>query len=247
MATRKEEIKSIALRILQTNPTGIRYSALVRKIAEECPHTPINTIHGNVWNLETRLPDEVYKPARGVFRHVRFKEEQMEKTREQPAVHVERIKEERFYKPFADYLEGELQECDKAIPLGGKRFGDKWGTPDVIGKLEPMPSDPIKWFTQIISAEIKAETRDLITAFGQACSYKLFSHKSYLVIPNNSPEEDKERLDALCLFFGIGLIYFDSNNPDDPQFDIRVRPQKHEPDMFYVNKFIKIIEPELLR
>ena len=85
----------------------------------------------------------------------------------------------------------------------------------------------------------------MITAFGQACSYKVFSHKSYIVIPRDSSQDDISRLDALCLIFGIGLVLFDSGNRDDPKFEIRVRPLKHEPDMFYVNKCMKAIESEL--
>jgi hypothetical protein len=244
MATRTEEIKSTALKILQSNPSGIRYADLVRKIAEELPHIPVNTIHGNVWNLETRLPVEVYKPARGVFRHVVFRDEEVIEEQKPPA-EVERIREEVFYRPFADWLVNETEECTKAIPLGRNKFKDKWGTPDVIGKRAPRASDIIKFPIEIVSAELKVDTRDLITAFGQACSYKLFSHKSYLVIPRNSPEADISRLDALCLIFGIGLVLFDSSNPNEPQFDIKVRPLKHDPDMFYVNENMKWIEDEL--
>ncbi len=241
MATRREKITTKAIEILKSNPSGIRYSDLVRKISQEFPEIPVNTIHGTVWNLETRVPDEVYKPARGLFRHVKFKEEEIsEEERE-----IEKIKEEDFYKPFAEWLVNELEECTKAIPLGGNRFRDKWGTPDVIGKREPRRSDIVKGPTEIVSAEIKADTRDLITAFGQACSYKLFSHKSYIVVPKNSSQDDISRLDALCLIFGIGLVLFDNSNPNDPQFEIRVRPLKHEPDMFYVNKYMRLIEKEL--
>jgi len=244
MATRTEEIKSVALKILKSNPSGIRYADLVRKIEEELPHIPVNTIHGNVWNLEARLPVEVYKPARGVFRHVAFREEEAREEQKPPA-EVERIREEVFYKPFADWLVNETEECTKAIPLGRNKFKDKWGTPDVIGKRAPRASDIIKFPIEIVSAELKVDTRDLITAFGQACSYKLFSHKSYLVIPRNSPEADISRLDALCLIFGIGLVLFDSSNSNEPQFDIKVRPLKHDPDMFYVNENMKWIEDEL--
>ena len=243
MATRTEKIISAALSILQSNPNGVRYSDLVRKIHGEFAEIPVNTIQGIVWNLETRVPNEVYKPARGVFRHIKFREEEITKELIRPE--VEKIKEEDFYKPFADWLVKEVEECTKAIPLGGNRFRDKWGTPDVIGKREPLRSDIIKAPTEIVSAEIKADTKDLITAFGQACSYKLFSHKSYMVIPKNSPQDDISKLDALCLIFGIGLVLFDSNNVNDPQFEIRVRPLKHEPDMFYVNKYMKLIEKEL--
>ncbi|HPZ82952.1 MAG TPA: hypothetical protein PL064_05940, partial [Thermogutta sp.] len=124
---------------------------------------------------------------------------------------------------------------------------DKWGTPDVIGIREPRKSDIIKPPTEIVSAEVKLDTANVITAFGQACSYKLFSHKSYLVIPSDSPEEDLARVDALCRIFGIGLILFDRRKPESPNFEIRVRAAKHEPDMFYANKYLRFVEEDLFR
>jgi hypothetical protein len=54
--------------------------------------------------------------------------------------------------------------------------------------------------------EIKTDTIGLITAFGQACSYKIFSHKSYIVVQKTSLQEDIDRLDSLSMIFGIGLI-----------------------------------------
>ena len=239
MATRKEKITSKAIEILKSSPDGIRYSELVKKIHQELPEIRVNTIHGNVYNLQVRVPKEVDKPARGLFRHVIFEEEG------KPPPVIGKIKEEDFYKPFANWLVNDLEECTKAIPLGGNRFRDKWGTPDVIGKREPRRSDIVKASTEVVSAEIKSDTRDLITAFGQACSYKLFSHKSYIVVPKSSSQDDISKLDALCLIFGIGLILFDNSNVDEPEFEIRVRPIRHEPDMFYVNKYMRLIEKEL--
>ena len=244
--TRTEKIIAKALEILKSETNGVRYSNLVRRINEQFPEFPKNTIHGVVWNLDVRVPNEIYKSARGIFRHVTFREIEIreEEIIRQPS-EVERITEENFYKPFADWLVNELEECTKAIPLGGNRFRDKWGTPDVIGKRESLRSDIIEAPTEIVSAEIKADIRDLITAFGQSCSYKLFSHKTYIVVPKNSPQDDISKLDSLCLIFGVGLVLFDSNNVNDPQFEIRVRPRKHDPDMFYVNKYMKLIEKEL--
>jgi len=244
METKKQKILSTAVRILQSNPNGVHYSELRRKIGEQLPNILSNTIHGIIWNLDTRVPDEVYKPARGLFRHVTFRGEEI-KDEQEPPSGIEKIKEEDFYKPFSDWLVNELEECTKAIPLGGNKFRDKWGTPDVIGKRAARASDIIKAPTEVVSAEIKADTKDLITAFGQACSYKSFSHKSYIVVPKSSSQDDLSKLDALCLIFGIGLVLFDSSNVNDPQFDIRARPLKHDPDTFYMNKYMKLIEKEL--
>jgi hypothetical protein len=43
----------------------------------------------------------------------------------------------------------------------------------------------------------------------------------------------------------FGLILFDAESPTTPQFQIRVRAAKHEPDMFYVNKYMRLLEQEL--
>jgi len=122
---------------------------------------------------------------------------------------------------------------------------DKWGTPDVVGVREAKRSDIIKPPTEIVSAEIKLDPGNLITAFGQACSYKLFSHKSYIVVPDNSSEDDIARLDALSRIFGIGLVIFNPLEPKNPAFRIRSRASREEPDMFYVNKYLKLVEDEL--
>lgn len=156
-----------------------------------------------------------------------------------------KFRESDFYKSFADWIVNELEECTKAIPVGGNIFKDRWGTPDVIGIREPRKSDIVKFPTEIISAEMKIDTYNLITAFGQACSYRLFSHKSYIVVPTTSPEDDKARLDVLCRIFGIGLILFNAGDPKAPNYEIRVRATRYEPDMFYVNRSMKLIEDEL--
>src|SRR3989304_5493655 len=229
MSTKTEKIVSKAVEVIKAFPEGIRYSELVRTIQQDFPDIPNNTIHGTIWNLEARVPDKIYKPARGFFRHNTFRDVQFSEFGQKLPDKTEKIREEDFYQSFADWLVKELEECTKAIPLGGNKFRDKWGTPDVVGIREPRKSDIIKPHTEIVSAEIKTDIRDLITAFGQACSYKLFSHKSYIVVPKESPEEDITKIDALCLIFGIGLILFDSNSSKAPQFEIRVRPGKHEP------------------
>jgi len=43
------------------------------------------------------------------------------------------------------------------------------------------------------------------------------------------------------------LILFDSNNPDDPKFEIRTRAMKNEPDYFYVNEYLKKLSKQELK
>jgi len=244
MSTKREQIISKVIEILKQNPQGVRYSEIVKRVKELLPEIPVNTIHGTVWDLDVQKSNEVYKADRGLFRHVSFRgKEEVVKIPLQPE--KKGVKEQDFYQSFAEYLVGELGDCTKAIPLGGNIFKDKWGTPDVIGKNESNRSDIIKHETEIVSAEIKTDDIALITAFGQACAYKSFSHKVYIVIPKSASEEDKSRVESLSLIFGIGLILFDATDKENPQFEIRVRPIKHEPDSVYVNKYMKLIESKL--
>ena len=75
-----------------------------------------------------------------------------------------------------------------------------------------------------------------IEAFGQAVAYRLFSTKSYVVMPTTISEVDKSRLEALSSLFGIGFVLF-APDPDNPQYSIRAKAQRFSPDMFYVNEF----------
>jgi hypothetical protein len=245
MTTSRSLIRQKALELIKSAPAGIRYSEIVRGVHQALPGEKLNTIHGNVWNLDAVFPDEVYKPARGVFKATKFRQSDEGNGEDGDVVLPPGPKEEDFYEPFADWITKELEECTKAIPLGGNRFKDKWGTPDVVGIREPKKSDIIKPPTEIVTAEIKIDKTSLIVAFGQACAYKLFSHRSYIVVPAASQEEDIARLDVLCRTLGLGFILFDAANTTTPDFQIRVRAARHEPDMFYVNKYMKVIEEEL--
>ena len=62
---------------------------------------------------------------------------------------------------------------------------------------------------EIIAAEIKIDARSPVIAFGQATAYRLFSTKSYIVLPKHGQEADLDRVEALAVLFGIGLVVFD--------------------------------------
>jgi len=142
MATIAEKITSLAIEQLKKHPDGVRYADLVRLIEMADVSLKKNTIHGTVWDLATRLSEKVYKPSRGLFRLVEFRDKDTDQLKadlvQKPS---KKTKEEDFYASFSDWLVNDLEECTKAISLGGNKFRDKWGTPDVIGKRESKKSD----------------------------------------------------------------------------------------------------------
>jgi hypothetical protein len=242
-----ERIKAKALELLERHPEGLRYSELHAKILEADGTFKPNTVNGCIWNMDATYPRLVYKPSKGLFRLLTNKpiESEPQAAQQTTSAAADKVREEDFYAPFADWLKNEIEDVTHAISLGGNKFKDKWGTPDVIGKRESMRSDIIKGPTEIVSAEIKTETLQLVTAFGQACAYKLFSHRVYLVVPRQAQKEEISRLDSLCQIFGIGLVTFNADSVAAPDFRIHVRPTRHEPDLFYTNKNMALIEKEL--
>lgn len=242
MSTQREKIINKAREILENSPNGIRYADLIRSISEALPDTKVNTIHGTIWEFKRQIDNgkigDVIRPEKGLYVLRKYlKEWEVEETGSK-----EEISEEDFYQLFAEYLVNDLEECTKAVPLGGNRFQDRWGTPDVIGTYRVLGIGHIQPPIEVISAEIKTDINQLITSFGQACSYKLFSHKVYLVIPKDSRSFDIKRIESLCLKFGIGLILFNRNKKNDPEFEILTRAMKSEPDYFYLNKYLRLIE-----
>jgi len=223
--TKRSRVREVALRLLDENPDGYQFTELVELVAAELPTVSKNTIQQYLWQLGKDPRAKVYKPARGLFRSLKYAEE------DEPAPFSVPADEKAFYEPFADWLEHELEDCTKAIALGGHTFGDKWGTPDVIGIKESTRSDIIKAPTEVVSAEIKADPSQLVVAFGQACAYRLFSHRVYLVVPEIAT--DTARLESMCLTVDIGLVTFSPRDPKRPQFRLRVRPRTHVPDLFY--------------
>lgn len=229
-----QDIRALARQIVRDNPEGIKYGQLVTSIVDRHPATPRNTVEGSVWNLDAQFPDEVHKPLRGLFKPLAGNSIVELAPPEPPA--AERLREELFYKPFADWLMHDIEDATVAVPLGGSTMRAKWGTPDVIGVYKPLPSDRIKFPPEIVSAEIKVEPQAPVVAFGQAVAYRLFSTKTYIVMPRTITTEDRERLEALCLLFGVGLVLF-TLNPQQPDFSIRMRAQRFSPDMYFVNEF----------
>jgi hypothetical protein len=141
--------------------------------------------------------------------------------------------EEKFYEPFADWLRVDADEVVESMTLGGASFKSKWGTPDVVGAYKPRKSDFVQFDLEIVTAEIKIDPSQSVVALGQVCAHRLFSYK--IVMPRSVAPDDQDRLETLCSIYGVGLVLFDLN-PDTPDFQIAVKAQRFQPDMFDTNE-----------
>jgi len=241
-----DQIKQVARQVLERSPQGIRHSGLVSEIQAELP--TVNPL--NISPTVSALPGtetDVLRPSRGFFILAKFANNEAkpalpDETTPSPEKEPQQttIAEQDYYQPFANWLVEEEDAVNQAVVVGGNIHKDKWSTPDVIGTYTHRRNDPVPFPLELVSAEIKIDASQSVTAFGQACAYRLFSHKVYIVMPIKIKDvkDDLDRLQALCVLFGMGLVLFQLN-PENPQFERRVAAQKFEPDMFYLNEFAR--------
>jgi hypothetical protein len=247
-----KQIQERAKSIITSNPGGIRYTPLANQIVLENPETNEGTIYTSVSNLDKTFPNEISKPSRGLYTPAMAAEADpvsIATTEEVALIGATLFKESELYKPFADWLKNELEEVTEVAALGGGGLRGKWGTPDVVGTYKKQPGNVIEFPIEIVSAEIKIDPSQPVVAFGQAIAYRLFSTKTFIVMPSTLTAEDKDRLDSLCMLFGVGLVLFKLEETG-PQFSIRVRAQRFSPDMFYANEFadrLRQVHPEMFR
>ena len=255
MKLNRKQIQERAIDVLEQHPDGVRWSDILKLIEVQSPETPHNSVHGAVHQLLQSDP-KIIKVARGTYQLEKYATAQAVEARADDeatatlpvkAEGLKSVTEQDFYESFAEWLI-ENDEATFASALGGSSFGGKWGTPDVIGVLKPRAQDIFKFEPQIVTAEIKAVPGQPVVAFGQAVAYRLFCHKSYIVVPNTTSSDDMNRLKALCGLHGVGLVTF-TLDVAQPDYVVFVLPAVAAPDMFYVNTMLerlKASEPGLL-
>lgn len=246
----RRQIQEHVRNLLENAPGGVRWSDLLKATHAAYPETPQGSIQGATRDLLLSNRD-IIKVAPGTYRLARYQQEQSDSaiaqgqatsnTTIEVIVGQESkvtLAEADFYDSFAQWLIDAAEEVNVAIALGGNVLKGKWGTPDVIGVLRPRMEDIIKFEPQVVSAEIKIDPSQPVVAFGQAIAYRLFSHKSYIVVPNTTNEDDLSRLKALRSIHGVGLVVF-TLDKQSPDYTSIVPPALANPDWFYTNQTMR--------
>ena len=233
-----EQCVQYAKSLLASSTGGLRAGELVQRIHRKYPRIPLWTIRASVsyW-----LPKEngVERFEWGWYRLATSRR----KGTGVGNVPARRKRDEAlYYEPFALWL-CLNQGCTRYAITGGRTKGrGKWTNPDVVALVDCERNRLVEFNTEVVTAEIKVGTGwdDLITAFAQACSYKLCSHLAWVVVPIGADRDAFERLASLCHMFGLGLAKYDPTSQlDTMEFMVEARPRKDEPHYWYANHLIE--------
>jgi len=240
--SKKDEIIKKALEILSMpeSKSGLRFATLVKRVSSETG-VNLNTCNGNLYNLPNELSDKVSRPSRGLFilkENEKFLKDAVEELPEQKL--DLKLNEEYIYEPAKNYLLGN-GECTHAVTVGGNSFRDKWGTPDIVGVIRADSDAVYKPILEIIAVEVKNEGYKPVEALGQAMAYKLFAHRTWLVLPDD--EVEIERIQGIAITANIGLVSF-TRKGNDFEFTILNRPTSGRPDLIEVNKMLENLKKD---
>lgn len=223
--------------IQESGDDGIRHSELYAKIKRIYPSYKDKVIQSQISDLPKlaeyrgKIEHEPYGPFRAKLSSSGRKEteKKVKKT----------LNEEAFYQPFAEYVEENLKECTLVKVLGGHMLRKKWATPDIAGYFKVGSAESFSREPEILVGELKISNsyNDFITAFGQAMAYTVYAHKVYIAIPETGDPDGLDLIESLCVLYGIGLLLFEPKDPDNPNFALRNRAQRHEPDIEYLNVY----------
>lgn len=242
----RDRIRTIAFEQLGRHPEGLRFSHLTREIALVDPKLNASTIKTVVWSLDKVSADHVYKPMRGLFRLVVFKETvSLEARMEGRRRARDQAIEAKVHLRFAEWLEHELQDVDQVMTPASNLFHGLWGTPTVLGFAGSQPGDGQAPPPAIVSARVESQAGGHFDAFGHACAALLYARRSYLVVPKGKRIEEHMHLHALCTMFGLGLVLFDNFSAVTPGFRLAVRAVDHDPDPAYSGRCMKQLEVAL--
>lgn len=67
------QINTKIFELLEQHHDGLRWSELILKIKKSNSNLHPKTINGCIWKLVQKFPDKVYKPSKGVFRLLKYK------------------------------------------------------------------------------------------------------------------------------------------------------------------------------
>jgi hypothetical protein len=238
------QVKQLAKQILAEHPNGLRFTDLYKSIQARNSAWNKNMVFTTVSILHQKWPNEFIKPSRGIFqlaneaKQTHLSEDVESNAPSDPG----KIPEKDFYRSFADFLKSDLEDETHLEALGGGGLKGKWNTPDIVGVYRPSAKDTFKFLPEIVAGEVKIDPLQPIIAFGQAVAYRLFAHRVYIAMPNSMSDNDKVRLESLCVLFGIGLVLFQPENRSKPEYVTRVRAVTFQPDAFYVNQFAETLK-----
>lgn len=67
------QIYTKAMKLLEKYPEGLHWSELTLQIRKSYHTFHPKTVNGCIWKLVEKFPDQIYKPEKGLFRLLKYK------------------------------------------------------------------------------------------------------------------------------------------------------------------------------
>jgi len=219
---------------------GLRFSKLVEMIVDDLKANS-NTVNGAIYNLPNIMQDIVSRPQRGLFILKKNVGTILVKKEEVAAKYSDTFKEQDVYEPAKEYLLSR-GECTHAEVIGGSILGKKWGTPDIIGSIRVSTDAVYRPPLELVAIEAKGVNYSPVEALGQAMAYKLFAHRTWLILPET---DDIDRIEGIAKSANIGLVVFNYKNKQF-LFETLNRPTAGNPDAEEVNTMLVTLKEKEL-
>jgi len=149
LSTITGRVNAKAFELLDRHPEGISWTNLLSEIKKSDNSFHPKTVNGCIWKLVDKFPDKIYKPAKGLFRLVKYKTKEVEslikaRTVEEYVDNIPANARPMFYQ-LRDLVKKQLPNSEEVFSYGivGYKIDDKRARVFISGWKDHVAMYPI--------------------------------------------------------------------------------------------------------
>lgn len=242
----KKQVLEKSLEILENHPGGIQARYLVKELKEKyfpnVPEVSIRTALIRVLILHT----QVEKLTNGYYILKKYlygqSPESLPNSDDFRKI-TSKFNDRLICVLFTDFLINELKEATTAYNLCGKKPKREWFIPDILGINRFSNNLVNNQEIEIISIALSCDIGHLAFAVGRTVSYKIFSHRIYILVPSEVENNEGKMnwLEIMTKKFGIGVVFYKKEN-HQVDFKVIIKPKTGTPDPSYVADYLQSVK-----
>jgi len=71
--TIREQVENKIFELLEQHPEGLNWTDLAKMVQVPDNRFHPKTVNGIIWKIPNKYPDQIYKPAKGIFRLIKYR------------------------------------------------------------------------------------------------------------------------------------------------------------------------------